>query len=164
MRFFVLLGLAIAACSPFTPTLLEGEERQQTQDNYTASLTEMVMARWQPRAALRDFPNSVLSAGTLTTVVWVVVDELGDVVINDVAKSAAPFLDREALRAIQSAGPFPPPPAGLLTRSSRGLVAGFPIQFDIKVPGQPGTFPPARALIAARPPTMLKPLLVSVDL
>jgi outer membrane biosynthesis protein TonB len=140
VRWLSMVALFAFACSPVTPTPFAGPERQQALDQYTELFAQRIAERWNPRQALRDYPNQVLGSGSYTTVVWVIVDALGDVVVADVAKSAKDYLDREALRAIGAAGPFTAPPEGLLYRSSRGLVAGFPLQFTVNLPGAPGSY------------------------
>jgi len=127
------------------PEPLAGPERQQTLDQYTDSFAQRLAEKWNPRQALREYPNQVLSTGSFTTVVWVVVDELGDVVAVDVAKAVHAYVDREAIRAVHVTAPLPPPPEGLLYRSSRGLVASFPLQFTIHVPGESGAYVQNRA-------------------
>lgn len=140
VALFAVVASLVAACSPYTPVPLAGAERQQALDAYSATFAEKLAATWNPRQALRDYPNQVLAAGQYTTVLWVIVDELGDVVITDVARSARDYLDREALRAVHVAEPFEAPPKGLLYRSSRGLVAGFPVQFTVNVGGEAGSY------------------------
>jgi TonB family protein len=135
---FVALSVLIASCGAVTPAPVPGPERQRALDEYTALFAQRIAENWNPRQALRDYPNQVLATGTYTTVVWVIVDAMGDVVVVDVSKSTRDYLDREALRAVHVAGPFPPPPEGLLYRSSRGLVTGFPLQFTVNLGGDPG--------------------------
>ncbi len=160
----LLVMLAAAACSPVTPAALEGVERQNALDKYTELFSKEVADKWNPRQALQDYPNQVLPTGALTTVLWVIVDELGDVVVLDVAKSSYGSLDREAVRAINVSGPFAPPPKGLLYRSSRGLVAAFPMQFTVQVPGEPGGFVQNRFNVEGKTPQVQKPLEILLEL
>lgn len=164
MRFVLLSLLTLTACAARTPPPLEGQERQATLDKYTELFSKQLADTWNPRAALGDYPNQVLPTGQLTTVVWVIVDELGDVVVTDVAKSAYGSLDREALRAIYVASPFAPPPQGLLYRSSRGLVAAFPLQFTVQVPGEPGGYVQNRFNVEGKTPQVQKPLEILLEL
>lgn len=164
MRFLPVFLICLAACAAKTPAPLEGAERQATLDKYTEVFSKQLADTWNPRQALGDYPNQVLPTGQLTTVVWVVVDELGDVVVTDIARSAYGSLDREALRAIYVSSPFAPPPKGLLYRSSRGLVAAFPLQFTVQVPGEPGGYVQNRFNVEGKPPQVQKPLEILLEL
>jgi hypothetical protein len=169
MRFVVLClvatGLiATGACAAVSYPPLEGNERQAALDKYTEVFSKQIADTWNPRVALQDYPNQTLPTGALTTVVWVIVDELGDVVATDIAKSAAGSLDREALRAVYVCAPLPPPPKGLLYRSSRGLIAGFPLQFTVQVPGEAGGFVPNRFNFEGKAPQVNKPLEILLEL
>ena len=168
MRLFLLslalLSSSATACAPKTPAALDGPDRQAALDKYTELFSKQVADTWNPRQALADYPNQVLPAGTLTTVVWVIVDELGDLVVTDIARSAYGSLDREALRALMVTAPFPPPPKGLLYRSSRGLVAAFPMQFTIQVPGEAGGYVQNRFNVEGKAPQVQKPLEILLEL
>lgn len=157
-------AVAISSCTAYAPAPLEGAERQQAFADYIAVLNQKVAETWTPLVGARDYPNAVFAAGKLTTVVWAVIDQHGDLVITDLVKSAHPALDREAIRALSMATPLPSPPEGLMYRSSRGLVAGVPVQFSVNVPGEPGTLTQGRFLAQGQKTVGISPVEVSLDL
>ena len=146
MRIAVFASLFLAACQAYTPKPLEGAERQQAFNAYIAEVNAKVAANWKPLVGARDYPNAVFPAGKLTSVVWAVVDQHGDLIATDVIKSGVAPFDREAIRAVSLATPLPAPPEGLMYRSSRGLVAGIPVQFSVTVPGEAGSLTQGRFL------------------
>lgn len=141
MMFF-LLGLS--CCQTHTLKPLVGDARQQALNQYVKSIEQQVVSHWQLKDAFSEYSYKILPAGPNKTILWVVVDQLGDIIATDVVESAGGFLDREAQRAIYLSSPLPTPPEGLQYQSSRGIIAGFPVQFVVHVEGALGTLRQAR--------------------
>jgi outer membrane biosynthesis protein TonB len=95
---------------------------------------EQVKQHWSPNEEYqrRDPTWSIYQRQNRLTVVRVVLDGQGNVVsVARVRKSGLVFLDDEAVRAFQAAGPFLNPPAGLADDSGRIVFNfGFYLELD----------------------------------
>lgn len=160
----VCAALVMGACAAYTPTPLEGAERQQAYDAYMTDVNSKVAVNWSPLTGARDYPNQIIAAGKSTSVVWAVIDQFGQVVTMEVYKPGNPAFDREAVRAVAMASPLPPPPEGLLYRSSRGLVAGIPVKFTVTVPGAEGSLTQGRFLAQGKGNVGVSPAEISLEL
>lgn len=103
---------------------------------------EQVKQHWSPNEEYqrRDPTWSIYQRQNRLTVVRVVLDGKGNVVsVARVRKSGLTFLDDEAVRAFQSAGPFTNPPAGLADDSGR-IVFNFGFYLEMNGGGFGGAW------------------------
>lgn len=160
----VCASLLIGACAAYTPTPLEGAERQQAYDAYMTDVNSKIATNWSPLTGARDYPNQIMVSGKATSIIWAVVDQNGDVITMEVYKPGNPAFDREAIRAVAMSSPLPSPPEGLLYRSSRGLVAGIPVKFTVTVPGAEGALTQGRFLGQGKGNVGVSPAEISLEL
>lgn len=97
------------------------------------SVKSQVKAEWDPGTVhrSRDPYGKVYGAKDRYTILGVVLNSDGAIQqLEVVHKSGLDFLDEEAVRAFQAAGPFPNPPAGLIDDSGRIVFRfGFLLEF-----------------------------------
>ena len=85
-------------------------------------MRDQVRREWSPAETYRrrDPYGKVYGRRDRYTVLGVVLDDKGRILRAEVLReSGLPFLDGEAIRAMQNAGPFPNPPAGLADEKGR---------------------------------------------
>ncbi|MCB0327134.1 MAG: energy transducer TonB [Bdellovibrionales bacterium] len=116
--------LLASAQSPknYLPEIAIGEETLlNTQgfaySNYFVRMKRQIEGHWNPRSYLQRIPYS---KNEYVTQIIIILDEKGYVVSTTMAKSSGySFLDQEALRSIEQAGPFLNPPTELLSQDGQ---------------------------------------------
>ncbi len=126
---------------PMSERLPGVEEGDETRLNTRAfkyaafyrRVAEAIRSEWDPNRAWDgiDPQDRVYGRAARRVAVDIVLDRAGRLVAAKVAASSGlAFFDREALRAIDAAAPFPNPPTGLLNPEGHVVLASYGLLFE----------------------------------
>jgi TonB family protein len=131
----------VGAGSPMAERLRGVAEGEETRLNTRAfkyadfyrRVAEAIRSEWDPNGAwdALDPQDRVFGREARTVAVDIVLDRGGRLLAAKVATtSGLPFFDREALRAIDAAAPFPNPPEGLVDAEGRVVLERYGLRFE----------------------------------
>lgn len=126
---------------PMSERLPGVEEGDETRLNTRAfkyaafyrRVAEAIRSEWDPNRAWDgiDPQDRIYGRSARRVAVDIVLDRAGRLVAAKVAASSGlAFFDREALRAIDAAAPFPNPPAGLVDGEGHVVLASYGLLFE----------------------------------
>jgi TonB family protein len=120
------------------PGVAEGDEtrlntRAFKYADFYRRVAEAIRSEWDPNRAwdALDPQDRVFGREPRTVAVDIVLDRGGRLLATKVATtSGLAFFDREALRAIDAAAPFPNPPEGLVDPEGRVVLERYGLRFE----------------------------------